>query len=71
MLTGLMQKPAGVQGFFQDRDDIRAHGRDERMSVRPFYEPKRPGVRRGKFVSLGPALCSWPAVAARGCTIGL
>ncbi len=28
----------GVQGFFQDRDDVRAHGRDERMMVRSFYE---------------------------------
>lgn len=28
----------GVQGFFQDRDDTRAHGRDERMLVRSFYE---------------------------------
>ncbi|HKW96099.1 MAG TPA: M20/M25/M40 family metallo-hydrolase [Bryobacteraceae bacterium] len=28
----------GVQGFFMDRDDIRFHGRDERMSVRSFYE---------------------------------
>jgi acetylornithine deacetylase/succinyl-diaminopimelate desuccinylase-like protein len=28
----------GVQGFFQDRDDARAHGRDERMPVRSFYE---------------------------------
>ncbi|HEY2019321.1 MAG TPA: M20/M25/M40 family metallo-hydrolase [Bryobacteraceae bacterium] len=28
----------GVQGFFQDRDDVRAHGRDERMLVRSFYE---------------------------------
>lgn len=28
----------GVQGFFQDRDDVRAHGRDERMPVRSFYE---------------------------------
>ena len=28
----------GVQGFFMERDDIRAHGRDERMSVRSFYE---------------------------------
>ena len=33
----------GVQGFFKDRNDIRAHGRDERMLVqsstkaRPFY----------------------------------
>jgi acetylornithine deacetylase/succinyl-diaminopimelate desuccinylase-like protein len=28
----------GIQGFFQDRDDVRAHGRDERMPVRSFYE---------------------------------
>ncbi|HLK65457.1 MAG TPA: M20/M25/M40 family metallo-hydrolase [Bryobacteraceae bacterium] len=28
----------GVQGFFMDRDDIRFHGRDERMGVTAFYE---------------------------------
>jgi len=28
----------GIQGFFMDRDDIRFHGRDERMSVQSFYE---------------------------------
>jgi acetylornithine deacetylase/succinyl-diaminopimelate desuccinylase-like protein len=28
----------GVQGFFMDRDDVRFHGRDERMSVQSFYE---------------------------------
>ncbi len=28
----------GVQGFFFDRDDIRFHGRDERMGVKAFYE---------------------------------
>jgi acetylornithine deacetylase/succinyl-diaminopimelate desuccinylase-like protein len=28
----------GIQGFFQDRDDVRAPGRDERMRVRSFYE---------------------------------
>ena len=28
----------GVQGFFMDRDDVRAHGRDERMAVPSFYE---------------------------------
>jgi acetylornithine deacetylase/succinyl-diaminopimelate desuccinylase-like protein len=28
----------GVQGFFLDRDDVRTHGRDERMPVRSFYE---------------------------------
>jgi acetylornithine deacetylase/succinyl-diaminopimelate desuccinylase-like protein len=28
----------GIQGFFYERDDIRAHGRDERILVRSFYE---------------------------------
>jgi len=28
----------GVQGFFNERDDNRAHGRDERMMVKSFYE---------------------------------
>jgi acetylornithine deacetylase/succinyl-diaminopimelate desuccinylase-like protein len=28
----------GVQGFFVDRNDVRAHGRDERMPVKSFYE---------------------------------
>lgn len=28
----------GVQGFFYDRDDIRFHGRDERIKVQSFYE---------------------------------
>ena len=28
----------GVQGFFNERDDNRAHGRDERMPVKSFYE---------------------------------
>ena len=28
----------GVQGFFTERNDVRAHGRDERMSVTSFYE---------------------------------
>jgi acetylornithine deacetylase/succinyl-diaminopimelate desuccinylase-like protein len=28
----------GIQGFFMDRDDIRMHGRDERMLVTSFYE---------------------------------
>ena len=28
----------GVQGFFFDRDDIRFHGRDERIRVQSFYE---------------------------------
>lgn len=28
----------GVSGFFGDRDDVRAHGRDERMNINSFYE---------------------------------
>lgn len=28
----------GVQGFFGDREDVRAHGRDERMAVKSFYQ---------------------------------
>jgi acetylornithine deacetylase/succinyl-diaminopimelate desuccinylase-like protein len=28
----------GIQGFFMDRDDIRFHGRDERMGVQSFYQ---------------------------------
>ncbi len=28
----------GIQGFFMDRNDVRAHGRDERMLVSSFYE---------------------------------
>jgi acetylornithine deacetylase/succinyl-diaminopimelate desuccinylase-like protein len=28
----------GVQGLFVDQSDIRMHGRDERMSVKSFYE---------------------------------
>jgi acetylornithine deacetylase/succinyl-diaminopimelate desuccinylase-like protein len=28
----------GVQGFFINRDDFRAHGRDERISIESFYE---------------------------------
>ena len=28
----------GVSGFFEDADDTRAHGRDERLGVKQFYE---------------------------------
>ena len=28
----------GVQGVFYDRDDIRFHGRDERVKVQSFYQ---------------------------------
>ena len=28
----------GVSGIFSDIDDVRAHGRDERLGVKQFYE---------------------------------
>src|SRR6266581_1573220 len=28
----------GISGFFEDIDDTRAHGRDERLGVKQFYE---------------------------------
>jgi acetylornithine deacetylase/succinyl-diaminopimelate desuccinylase-like protein len=28
----------GIQGIFIDRDDIRFHGRDERIFVKSFYQ---------------------------------
>jgi acetylornithine deacetylase/succinyl-diaminopimelate desuccinylase-like protein len=28
----------GVSGIFLDIDDVRAHGRDERIGVKEFYE---------------------------------
>ena len=28
----------GAGGLFVDADDVRAHGRDERISVKAFYE---------------------------------
>jgi len=28
----------GVSGIFGEIDDVRAHGRDERISIRSFYE---------------------------------
>lgn len=28
----------GISGIFYDVDDVRAHGRDERVGVREFYE---------------------------------
>ena len=28
----------GVSGLFGDMDDVRAHGRDERMGVKEFFE---------------------------------
>jgi acetylornithine deacetylase/succinyl-diaminopimelate desuccinylase-like protein len=30
--------PYGVSGLFIDRNDVRAHGRDERLLVKSFYQ---------------------------------
>jgi acetylornithine deacetylase/succinyl-diaminopimelate desuccinylase-like protein len=44
----------GIQGFFMDRDDIRFHGRDERMSVQSFYEGQAFLYELVKRLSSGP-----------------
>ncbi|HEY2382556.1 MAG TPA: M20/M25/M40 family metallo-hydrolase [Terriglobia bacterium] len=41
----------GVSGFFEDLDDTRAHGRDERMGVKQFYEGREFLYRLVKAVS--------------------
>ncbi|MBA2303685.1 MAG: hypothetical protein H0W08_13745 [Acidobacteria bacterium] len=28
----------GISGLFKDVDDVRSHGRDERLGVKAFYE---------------------------------
>ncbi|MCX6627249.1 MAG: M20/M25/M40 family metallo-hydrolase [Candidatus Solibacter sp.] len=43
----------GVQGFFVDRDDVRAHGRDERMPVQSFYEGQTFLYELVKALSIG------------------
>jgi acetylornithine deacetylase/succinyl-diaminopimelate desuccinylase-like protein len=45
----------GVQGFFGDRDDVRAHGKDERMLVRSFYEGQQFLYELVKTLSTKPA----------------
>jgi acetylornithine deacetylase/succinyl-diaminopimelate desuccinylase-like protein len=41
----------GVSGFFEDVDDTRAHGRDERLGVKQFYEGREFLYRLVKAVS--------------------
>jgi acetylornithine deacetylase/succinyl-diaminopimelate desuccinylase-like protein len=43
----------GVQGFFLGEDDMRFHGRDERMPVRSFYEGQTFLYRLVKVLSGG------------------
>ena len=44
----------GVQGFFMDRDDIRFHGRDERLLATSFYEGQQFLYDLVKTLSTGP-----------------
>ena len=46
----------GIQGFFYDRDDIRFHGRDERLKVQSFYEGQTFLYELVKRLSGGPAV---------------
>jgi acetylornithine deacetylase/succinyl-diaminopimelate desuccinylase-like protein len=41
----------GVSGFFEDVDDTRAHGRDERLGVKQFYEGREYLYRLVKALS--------------------
>jgi acetylornithine deacetylase/succinyl-diaminopimelate desuccinylase-like protein len=45
----------GVQGLFYDRDDIRFHGRDERVRVQAFYESQAFLYELVKRLSGGPS----------------
>ena len=45
----------GVSGVFLDQDDIRAHGRDERIGVREFYEGLESSYRLVKMLAGGAA----------------
>jgi acetylornithine deacetylase/succinyl-diaminopimelate desuccinylase-like protein len=41
----------GISGFFEDVDDTRAHGRDERLGVKEFYEGREYLYRLVKALS--------------------
>ncbi len=43
----------GVSGLFEDMDDVRAHGRDERLGTRQFYEGLEFNYRLIKALSGG------------------
>ena len=45
----------GVQGFFVERDDVRAHGRDERMPVRSYFEGQTFLYEFVKILAMGDA----------------
>jgi acetylornithine deacetylase/succinyl-diaminopimelate desuccinylase-like protein len=41
----------GISGLFEDIDDVRAHGKDERLGVKEFYEGREFLYRLVKAVS--------------------
>ncbi len=44
----------GVSGLFGDMDDVRAHGKDERIKIQNFYEGQEFLYRLVKAMSTGP-----------------
>jgi len=38
LLRGAGMPVYGISGMFADTDDVRAHGKDERLGVKEFYE---------------------------------
>jgi acetylornithine deacetylase/succinyl-diaminopimelate desuccinylase-like protein len=50
-LRGIGMPVYGVSGMFQDIDDVRAHGRDERIGVREFFDGVEFTYRLMKSVS--------------------
>jgi len=44
----------GVSGVFGDMDDVRAHGRDERIKIEHLYEGQEFLYRLVKVLSSGP-----------------
>jgi acetylornithine deacetylase/succinyl-diaminopimelate desuccinylase-like protein len=43
----------GISGMFSDMDDVRAHGKDERLGVKEFYEGNEFMYRFIKAMSSG------------------
>ena len=58
-----------MQGFFYDRDDIRFHGRDERLKVQSFYEGQTFLYELVKRLT-APAAGASREPAARGAGVG-
>jgi acetylornithine deacetylase/succinyl-diaminopimelate desuccinylase-like protein len=44
----------GTSGLFEDVDDNRAHGRDERVGIKQFYEEREYLYRLIKTLASGP-----------------